>query len=119
VNAEQTDDPTFRDDLRSDRETGKRPFSREKAIPELQDGMSMFASLNAARERWKDMERVATERGQEVRAGYFIAELLLRPGCGFQLEDLCEVDEHLTVWGDPDELVAAVQAVYPAKNSAE
>jgi hypothetical protein len=81
--------------------------------------MSMFASLDATRERWRDMEQIALAREQPVRAGYFIAELLLRPGSEFELEDLGEVDEHLTVWGDPDALVAAVTAIYPARSSDE
>jgi hypothetical protein len=81
--------------------------------------MSMFASLGAARERWKDIEQFALARDQPVGAGYFIAELVLRPEDPFELEDLREVDEHLIVWGDPDALATAVAAVYPAKISGE
>jgi hypothetical protein len=119
VHAAELGDPSLRDDCLSDRETGKRPFAREKAIPELQDGMSMFASLAAARSVWRDMEQIAIARGQPVRAGDFIAELVLRPGSDVELEDLGEVDEHLTVWGDPDTLVDAISAVYRASTSDE
>jgi hypothetical protein len=114
THTESTNDPRLRDDFRSDRESGKRPFAREKAIPELQDGMSMFGSLDAARTRWRDMAEIAASRGEDVRAGYFIAEVLLRPENDFALEDLGEVDEHLTVWGDPDRLAGAVTRIYPA-----
>ncbi|MEN3282521.1 MAG: hypothetical protein V7607_3661 [Solirubrobacteraceae bacterium] len=79
----------------------------------------MFASLAAARSVWNDMEQIAIARDQPVRAGDFIAELVLRPGSDAELEDLGEIDEHLTVWGDPDALVAAVTAIYPAKTSDE
>jgi hypothetical protein len=119
VHAAELDDPALRNDFLSDRESGKRPFAREKAIPELQEGMSMFGSLDAARERWRDMAEIALSRDQPVRAGYFIAELLLRPRSEIDLEDLGEVDEHLTIWGDPDTLVAAISAIYPAKSPDE
>ncbi len=101
-------------DFLSDRESGKRPSSREKKIDALQDGMSVFGSLDAARERWRDLKELADARGQGVRAGYYIAEVVLRPGKGFLLEDLREIDEHITVWGDPRALVNAVARIYPA-----
>lgn len=112
-------DPSLIDDFASDRSAGKRPFAREKTFPELQDGLSTFGSLAAARARWQDMARIAAQREQEVRAGRFIAELLLRPDLGFALEDLGEVDEHLTIWGDPEKLAAAVRAIHPAGTPAE
>lgn len=60
------------------------------------------------------MEAIASSRGEAVRAGYYIAEVLLRPGHGFEVEDLGEEDEHLTIWGDPDALASAVIEIYPA-----
>jgi len=49
--------------------------------------------------------------------GYFIAEVALVPDEGFEIEDLGEPDEHLTVWGDADKLAAAVRRIYPAESN--
>jgi hypothetical protein len=114
VHASTTDDPALVEEFRSDRESGKRPFAREKAIPELQDGMSVFASLDAARDRWQEMHEIATQRGQAVRAGHHIAAVELTPECGFSLEDLNEPDQHLTMWGEKSRLAGAVVRIYPA-----
>jgi hypothetical protein len=86
---------------------------REKVYDELRDGMSMFGSLEAARERWATMHEIAESRGEGVRAGNYIAEVVLRPGLGFDIEDLGEEDEHLTIWGDPAQLQQAVRRIYP------
>ncbi len=75
--------------------------------------MSVFGSLDAARARWQEMYLIASERGQDVRAGNYIAEVELAPGCGFALEDLAEPDEHLTMWGDKTRLTQAVNRIYP------
>jgi hypothetical protein len=95
-----------------------RPFRREKAYPDLMDGMSVFGSHKAARERWETIRQAADQRGQEVRVGYFIAEVMLAPGQGFEIEDLGEPDEHLTVWGDAAKLTAAVRRIYPAESNS-
>lgn len=111
---ENPSDERLREDFLSDRLSGKRPAAREKRVPELQNGMSAFGSLEAARERWQDMSVIAASRGERVRAGDFIARVDLRPDVGFQLEDLGEVDEHVTIWGDPDALAGVVGEIYPA-----
>lgn len=105
---------TLRPDFLSDRETGKRPFRREKLYPELRDGMSAFGSLDAAREIWATMHEAASSRNQEVRAGSYVAEVGLTPNADFQIEDLGEPDQHVTIWGDPDQLAGAVSRIYPA-----
>jgi hypothetical protein len=107
------------DDFRSDRESGKRPSSREKKYDELRDGMSVFGSLDAARERWQDLKQLADERGEAVRAGYYIAEVVLGSDGDFSIEDLDEVDEHLTIWGSPEALVVAVSRIYPGATETE
>jgi hypothetical protein len=107
-------DPAMVNEFRSDREAGKRPFSREKAFPELQDGMSTFGTLEAARAQWDRIQQAAGRRGQKVELGDYIAAVRLQPDCGFSLEDLSEPDQHLTIWGDPATLAAAVCRTYPA-----
>jgi len=119
VHAASTDDPELVEDFRSDRDSGKSPFRREKAFPELRDGMSTFGSLEAARALWQTVFVAATARGQEVRMGNYIAEVELGPDEGFSLEDLDEPDEHLTIWGEPARLAAAVGRIYSATTSEE
>jgi hypothetical protein len=118
VHASTIDAPALTADFVSDREAGKPPLGRrEKMYPELRDGMSTFGSLNAARGVWQSIREAAESRGQAIKAGHFVAEVLLTAGQGFDVEDLGEPDEHLTIWGAPDRLAAAVQAVYPASTS--
>lgn len=112
------DDPALVTDFRSDRDSGKSPFRREKAYPELRDGMSVFGSLEAARAQWQTVYDAATARGQEVRMGNYVAEVELRAD-GYSLEDLGEPDEHLTIWGEPSRLAGAVCRIYPAATRKE
>jgi hypothetical protein len=81
--------------------------------------MSTFGSLAAARAVWLRISEAARERGQPVMLGDYIAEVDLRPSCGFSLEDLGEPDEHLTVWGEPEQLVASVRRIYSAVTDDE
>lgn len=106
-------------DFASDRDSGKRPLRREKAFPELRDGMSVFGSLAAARTLWQMVYEAAAARGQEVRMGNYVAEVELIPDQGYLLEDLGEPDEHLTIWGDPARLAGAVGRIYPATTMEE
>jgi hypothetical protein len=115
VHVETVDDPPPVDDFVSDRDAGKRPLRRERVYPELQDGMSMYGSLDAARAVWQEVSEAAAARGQEVRMGNHVAEVVLTPGKGYDYEDLDEPDEHLTIWGDPASLADAVDRIYPAE----
>lgn len=81
-------------------EAGLRPSAREKAIPELRQGMSVYGSLDSARMVWSGLRALAETRGEPVRVGYHIAEVALEAGLSFSIEDLGEEDEHLTIWGD-------------------
>lgn len=115
VHIDDPDSPSLKDEFLSDRAMGKPPYGRrEKKFDALRDGMSAFASLPAARARWIDMKAAADRRGEEVRAGDYVAELVFRPEDPFEVEDLGEVDEHLTIWGEPDALARSVSAVYTA-----
>lgn len=116
---EAVDDPALSDDFKSDLASGKRPFRREKVYPELQDGMSMFGSLAAARDLWQPIYEAAAERGQEVRMGSYVAEVELDVDQGFEIEDLGEPGEHLTVWGEQTRLASAVGRIYPAASPSE
>lgn len=119
VPCESTDDPDLVEYFRSDRDKGKRPSPRAKAYADLLDGMSMFGSLEAARERWRDLEALASSRGERVRVGYYVAEVILRPENGFAIEDLGQEDEHLTVWGAAEALCAAITRIYPASTKKD
>lgn len=114
MNVADIDDSALVDDFQSDRTAGKPPFRREKVYPELRDGMSTFASLEAARAVWEKVSAAAAKRGQAVRMGSFIAEVELGPDLDAAVEDLGESDEHLTIWGNPAQLAGAVSRIYPA-----
>lgn len=119
VHVESVDDPVPAEDFLSDLETGKRPLRREKVYPELQDGMSMYGSLDAARAVWQPISEAAAARGQEVRMGDHIAEVVLTRGNGYDYEDLGEPDEHLTIWGDSASLAGAVARIYAAETPSD
>jgi len=78
------------------------------------DGMSAFRTLELARSRWADIAKLAERRGGTVGVGYFIARVRLSAGQGFAVEDLGEHGGHMTIWGSPEALVAAVAEIVPA-----
>jgi len=119
VRVPSVDDEALADDFVSDRVTGKRPLRREKAYPELTDGMSVFGSLGAARAERERIRAAAEKRGQEVRIGAYVAEVELLPDHGCSLEDLGEPDEHLTIWGNPAQLAGAVRRIISARIETE
>jgi hypothetical protein len=112
VHASLRDDPGIADDFKSDEEAGLRATAREKRIPELREGRSVYGSLAMARLVWGGLKKIADDRGQPVKVGYHIAEVRLVPDAGFSIEDLGEPDEHLTIWGDRFRLAEAVSRVY-------
>lgn len=106
--------PFLADDFRCDREVGLRASSRERAYPELQDGMSAYGAFAAAQRVWETLRAIASARGEDVRVGNYIAEVELAAGQGFSLEDLGEEDQHLTIWGEKGRLAGAVGRICPA-----
>lgn len=111
---------SLEDDFQSDREAGKSARGlRVQEFPELFDGLSAFASLEAARRRWKDMAQLAAERGEPVRVGDYVAEVHLRPDEGCDVEDLGLLSEHLTIWGPRTVLAAAVAGIYQASTEED
>ncbi len=59
-------------------------------------GLSVFGTEDAAREN-------------AIRFPKLIARVHLEEGCGFMIaRTYADVDEHYTVWGDPEELLARV-----------
>jgi hypothetical protein len=78
------------------------------------DGMSAFRTLKLAQDRWQDLAQLAARRGQPVAVGDSIASITLSSGRGFAYEDLGGPGGHMTIWGNPERLVAAVVEVVPA-----
>ena len=104
-------DPRLAQDFISDRDAGFEPLTdREREIPELQDGMSTYRTLEEGRTVWLGIARGLRRRnpGAIPRIGEYIAEVHLTHGQGFLFEDLNEVDGHMTIWGYPSDLAAAV-----------
>jgi hypothetical protein len=82
-------------DFKSDRDKG-RPRAPEQEYVDYV-GLSVFGTEDAAREN-------------AVRFPKMVARVHLEAGCGFMIaRTLADVDEHYTVWGDPEELMARVQ----------
>lgn len=77
--------------------------------------MSAYGSLAAAREVWDSLRRLADQRGEPIRVGYYIAQVELVEDRGFSLEDLGEPDQHLTIWGDRNHLAEIVSRIYSAE----
>lgn len=114
MHTSETDDPGLSDDFHSDAARNKPARGRARRIPELQDGMSAFRTLEQARERWRDVAALARQRGEPVRIGDYVACVDLKAGLDFAYEDPGEPDGHMTIWGDPDLLAAAVSGIEPA-----
>jgi hypothetical protein len=94
-------------------------FRREKLYPELLDGMSVYGSEEAAYRRWSRCREIAEQKKEPIRVGEYIAEVELRPGMGFDIEDLRDPDEHLTIWGEPDQLAACTRRIYAPTDEGE
>ena len=114
VRASSGDDPRLLDDFRSDAERGKTPRGRSGTVPGLMDGMSAFRSLELARDRWRAIAALALRQGRPVAVGESIANVTLVAGRGFAYEDLGEPGGHMTIWGTPESLLAAVAGIVPA-----
>lgn len=87
-------------------------FRREKRYPELLDGMSAYDSLESATARWDQCRSIAIQRDEPIQVGEYIAEVELTPGDEFWIEDLHEIDGHLTIWGEASRLAAATRRIY-------
>jgi hypothetical protein len=95
----------------SDREAGKEAETdREEKYPELLDGVSVWKSRAQAAERWREMQRHHGDPEQ----GSYIAEIVLSPDAGFDIEDRKRRDGKLTIWGEPAKLAVAVCRNTPA-----
>lgn len=109
VHVSDKSDPKLRDDFRSDAERGATPFTRrERKFPELLDGMSVYGSPQGAKAEWAICAKAAADKGEPVKVGDYAAKVELAPGQGFEIEDIGAVNDHLTIWGDADQLSAAV-----------
>lgn len=61
-----------------------------------------------------DSEAKARERAAEVRGmGHFIATLVIADGGPIRWERTTRTAHHYTIWGEPDDMLAAVTSVAP------
>lgn len=117
VHVPDAGDPRLIGDFLSDRSRGKKPLGRAERIPELLDGMSVFRSLATARRRWEDIEARVRRKNPDgtIKIGEYVARLVLEPDGDFLVEDLGDADGHMTIWGNPKKLMAAVVEIHSAK----
>ncbi len=82
-------------DFQSDHGKGRPRGPQQDYIDYV--GLSVFGTEDAAREN-------------AVRFPKLIVRVQLEEGCGFMIaRTYADVDEHYTVWGDPEELLARVE----------
>jgi hypothetical protein len=101
----------------SDKIRGKRAIGRASRIPELQDGISVFRTLELARIRWADIAVRARRRAPaaDLLIGEFVARVQLKPDDDVYLEDLGQADGHLTLWGSSELLASRVTGITNAE----
>jgi hypothetical protein len=82
-------------DFQSDLRKGRPRAPQQDYVDYV--GLSVFGTEDAASEN-------------AVRFPKWIARVHLEEGCGFMVaRTYADVDEHYTVWGDPEELLARVE----------
>jgi len=115
VHVSAVDDHALVEDMKSNAAKELPARGRERRHPEIHRGVSVFKSLPQAISRRQRiaarLDRIGT--GEPVRIGDYVARLVLE-GPGFGYEDRDEPDGHMTIWGEPLRLVAAVTDVSPA-----
>jgi hypothetical protein len=102
VRTDESDDPVLLNSFRSNYELGGEPRRVERSSTVIHMGISVYTDGDVARE--------TAERFPKL--GDFIARLDLQPGHGFNYSPTGH-PLHLTMWGDPVKLAAAVADIYP------
>jgi hypothetical protein len=108
-------------DFESDAERGETPLPGEH--PDYMLGRSAYDSLENAQDAWMRLYAKIQERKKgkefEMKVGYFIAAIELRPDDGIEIDAPVDADPrgHLWVKGDKAKLAAACSTIYPAARS--
>jgi hypothetical protein len=111
VTTDQLDVAALEPSFYSNQRKGKRPKGREVRCPEIWGSLSVYKSLQGAR----DLYRVIAKRQRgAVRIGEHVAELRLEGGVGFVYEEQNRADGHVSLWGEPLDLAARVVDIHPA-----
>jgi hypothetical protein len=92
----------LRDSLSSNYALGRPPRRIEGRSAALHMGLSMYELASQAEQTARLFPKI----------GRYIARLELGGGCGFNLAPTAQAG-HWTVWGRPDQLLAAVADIYP------
>jgi hypothetical protein len=102
VRSDNVEDPVLLNSLRSNYELGEEPRKVERSSTVIHMGLSAYLDEGVAHgtaQRWEKL-------------GRYVAELRLRPGQGFNFAHTGH-PLHLTLWGDPVKLQAAVADIQP------
>lgn len=116
VHVSEPGDDALVEDMKSNAAKGKPARAREARHPEIHRGVSVYKTYDQAAVRRRRIAARLTEQGldEPVAIGDYVARLaLVGPGVGY--EDRDEPDGHMTIWGKPLRLMAAVTDVYPAE----
>lgn len=110
-----TDDrpaPELLECFRSNEAKGKPPRGRERSLPSLRRGLSVYASQAQAIDRQRRIV-AALRPGEVPRIGSFVARVELRgPGIW---HTAAAVDGHLTIWASPSTCIAAIADIEPIR----
>lgn len=107
VTTDVAEDPALRECFRSNAEKDRPSRGREKRLPSLHHGLSVYASKAQAIDRQKRIVAAARLPAGEVpRIGSCVATLELEgPGVWHTAP---EVDGHLTIWASPSTCMASI-----------
>ena len=108
--------PEFIDGFRSNHELGKPPRGRERRLPEIHAGLSVYKTLEQARALRASIAAGLARKGggTQPRIGDYVAELRLPDGMGFAFEDRDEPTGHLTIWGEAEAIAGCTVDIHPA-----
>ncbi len=83
------------------------------------DGMSAYGSYEEALVVWQGIHASYATRGKKMQIGNYIAEVRLMPDMGFRIEDIGDQTGHVTIFGLPKDLAAAVADIKRGQPATE
>lgn len=98
----------------SNKKRGKPARGPEKRCKAIWESLSMYLSGEGAQDQYSAIVDRVRLKGETPVIGPFVARLSLPGDCGFYYMDSSDPTGHVSVWGDPLDLVARVEDIFPA-----
>lgn len=112
-----TDDrelPAFEECFYSNKRRNRPPRGPEKSYPEIWDSLSMYTSAQGAQNQYMLIAERMRRSGRQPRLGPYVARLCLPGDSGFAYRDTRDPTGHVSVWGEPLDLVARIEDIFLA-----